>query len=327
MGEAPSVLLAHGPTTGGIGRHVATLASGLRERGCTVAVAAVGRGPEAWRRLRAAAGGVDVIHAHGLTVGWWASLLPHRPPLVVTVHNVVLDDHVAGRRVGLLRLLQARLPARVDAVIATSAAVAAEVGPAVVIPPIGPALSPPARVTRTGRRVVTMGRLHRQKGIDVLVDAVPALRSRVPAVEVTIVGEGPAGAELAARIERLAVGAAVSLVGPTSDPAGVLAGADVVAVPSRWESGPLVVTEALELARPVVATPVGFVPELVDDGVTGRLVPIGDAPALADALAELLLDPVRAEALGAAGCERVARWLDRDAAVDAVLEVYASVRR
>ena len=66
-----------------------------------------------------------MVHAHGLKVGWWASLVPHRPPLVLTVHNVVLDE-VAGRRAPLLRALERRLPSRVDAVIATSPGVAAD---------------------------------------------------------------------------------------------------------------------------------------------------------------------------------------------------------
>jgi UDP-glucose:(heptosyl)LPS alpha-1,3-glucosyltransferase len=119
----------------------------------------------------------------------------------------------------------------------------------------------------------------------------------------------------------------VHVVGPTPDAAGALAAADVVMVASVWESGPLIVTEAMELGRPVVATPVGFVPELVVDGRTGRIVAGGDAGALAAAVADLLLAPEHAAALGEAGRERVSGWLDRGAAVDAVVAVYEAVRR
>jgi glycosyltransferase involved in cell wall biosynthesis len=336
MAEPGTVLLARGPSTGGIGRHVAALAAALPHFGWTATTLAVPSGPGAWPALRRAATSVDVVHAHGLKVGWWASLVPHRPPLVLTVHNVVLDE-VAGRRAPLLRALERRLPSRVDAVIATSPAVAAAVGgSATVIAPFGPRPSPVQdraavrrswAVTDGAPVVAAVGRLHPQKGLDVLLDAVAPLRARVPAVHVVLVGEGPLDGDLRRRIAAEALGACVHLVGPTPDAAGALIAADVVAVPSRWESGPLVVAEALELGRPVVATPVGFVPEMVTDGQTGRLVPPGDAGALAGALADLLEDPAAAAALGAAGQTRVAAWLDRDAAAAAVVAVYERVRR
>ena len=65
--------------------------------------------------------------------------------------------------------------------------------------------------------------------------------------------------------------------GPERQRSDELAVADVVAIPSVWESGPLVLAEALELGRPVVATPVGLVPEVVREGESGRIVPVGDA--------------------------------------------------
>jgi glycosyltransferase involved in cell wall biosynthesis len=87
------------------------------------------------------------------------------------------------------------------------------------------------------------------------------------------------------------------------------------------------VTEALGLGRPVVATPVGFVPELIVDGVTGRLVAPRDACALAGAIVDLLDGPERAAAMAAAGRHRLAAWEDRDGAVAAVVAVYDRVRR
>ena len=142
MGETGTVLLVRGPSTGGIGRHVAALAAALPAYGWTVTTLAVPGDPRAVPAIRRAAAGTDVVHAHGLRLGWWASLVPKRPPLVVTVHNVVLDE-VAGWRAPLLRRLERRLPARADAVIATSAAVAAGLGGrvATVVVPFGPAPS------------------------------------------------------------------------------------------------------------------------------------------------------------------------------------------
>ena len=278
-----------------------------------------------------------MVHAHGLKVGWWATYAPHRPPLVLTVHNVVLDE-VAGWRAPALRRLERHLARRVDAVIATSPAVAAAVGgdAVVVIRPFGP-VPVPARSRAAVRRawgvaddapvVAAVGRLHPQKGLDGLLDATAALARQVPGVRVVLVGQGPLEDHLRRRVAADGLGTVVVLAGATDDAAGALAAADVVAVPSIWESGPLVVAEALELGRPVVATPVGFVPELITDGETGRVVLPGDPEALAAAVADLLEDPYRAGALGAAGRCRVAAWQDRDGAVDAVAAAYQRVRR
>src|SRR5437764_9337895 len=113
MADPGSVLLAHGPSTGGIRRHVDALAHGLLARGWDVTTAPLPAGPAAWRRLRHLSGHVDVVHAHGLRTGWWAALVPRRPPVVVTIHNVVLDD-VAGWKAPVLRHLERMLPRRVD---------------------------------------------------------------------------------------------------------------------------------------------------------------------------------------------------------------------
>jgi glycosyltransferase involved in cell wall biosynthesis len=321
MAEPGSVLLVRGPSAGGIRNHVAALADGLRARGWQVRIA----DPDGGRAIDQR--GVDVVHAHGLRMGWLASLVPRRKPLVVTVHNVVLDD-VAGRAASWQRRLEAALPKRVDAVIATSPAVAGRMGRgAVVIPPVGPA--PVVRHSSAAVRralgvpddvplVVVVARLHRQKGLDTLLDAAPLLAG----THVAIVGQGPQEARLRARIDDEDLGSVVRLAGPSANAADELAAADAVAVPSIWESGPLVLAEAMELGRPVVTTPVGFAPELVEDGVTGRVVPVGDAAALGAALRATLADPADAARMAAAGRERVAAWLDRDGAIDQTIDVY-----
>jgi glycosyltransferase involved in cell wall biosynthesis len=207
---------------------------------------------------------------------------------------------------------------------------------AAVVAPFGPPPAP-AHHRQTVRRawgvpadapvVVAVGRLHPQKGLDVLLDAAPVLAARVPAVHIVLVGEGPLEGHLRRRIAADGLGGRVHVAGPTTDAGAALVAADVVAVPSLWESGPLVAAEALELGRPVVATPTGFVPELIIDGESGRLVPPRDAVALAAALADLLEAPALAAVLGAAGHRRVMAWQDRDAAVAAVVAVYERVRR
>ncbi len=352
-----TVLLLIGPSVGGIRRHVAFLADALEEQGWTVVVAGpessiegmrrprrrvevvpVGMAPwravRAMRKLRRVAAGVDVVHAHGLTAGWCAALARGTPPVVLTVHNVVIPE-TAGRNTALLRALERRLPRRVDAVIATSKAVAERMNKArrapVVIPPVGP--PPVPRRTREAVRawigvdattplVVCLGRLHAQKGLPTLIEAAAILRRSVPDVVVAIVGEGPQAGRLVQLVEQAGLSGTVRILGPSDDGPGELAAADVVVVTSVWESGPLVVAEAMASGKPVVSTPVGFVPALIRDGETGRLVPVGDAQATADALAAVLGDRTSAARMGRAGQLRMAEQLAPAPLVAATIEVY-----
>ncbi len=107
----------------------------------------------------------------------------------------------------------------------------------------------------------------------------------------------------------------------------LLAGCDVLALPSYAEGMPLVVLEAMAQSRPVVASAVGGSPEVVVDGVTGLLVPPGDVHALAAALRGLLADPERARRLGEAGRARVEADFSADVMCRRVLRVYDEVTR
>jgi len=356
---AERVLLLLGPSTGGIRRHVSALAMGLAERGWEVATAGPrgvldglplpsppavvdvpgGIDPRslvrARRQLAELADDVDVVHAHGLRAGWVAALAARHRPLVVTVHNVVLDE-VDGRRAPMLRRVEARLPALCDAVVAVSDEIAERLAPVTppgrlhTVPPVGPR---PVAVRSAGEvraelgvggapLVVTVARLHPQKGLATLLDAAALLVHDVRDVRVVIVGEGPLEAELQARIEALHLDEVVQLAGSRPQAADELAAADVVAVPSVWESGPLVVAEALQLGRPVVATPVGFVPRLLVDGRSARIVPARDPAALAAALADVLRDPAAAAAMAAEGRRAVEAELGPERLVAAIEAVY-----
>ncbi|MCU1378510.1 MAG: glycosyl transferase, group 1 [Acidimicrobiales bacterium] len=264
------------------------------------------------RSLASLVDGVDLVHAHGLKPGWLAASLRPRPRLVVSVHNLVLDE-AAGVSAPFLRLLEGRLPSVSNQTIALSSEVAHRFAGARGVVTIPPAAEPP----RPGRPVaevraaygvgpdeqllVAAARLHPQKDLPMLLDAVDRLRSRLPRVRLLVVGEGPEDAALRARSAELGLEATVTFAGPVASAADELAAADVVVISSRWESGPLVLFEALQLGRPVVTTAVGAAPDVVTDGVTGRLVPVGDPAAFADAVADVLADPVAAHAMGEAG--------------------------
>ncbi|HZI36810.1 MAG TPA: glycosyltransferase family 4 protein, partial [Acidimicrobiia bacterium] len=164
--------------------------------------------------------------------------------------------------------------------------------------------------------VVCIGRLSHQKGQDVLLDAWPSVRRRVPAARLVLVGDGPDRTVLAERARYLE---GVELVGrqPAAEP--WLQAAAVVALPSRYEGLALTVLEAMAAGRSVVAADVEGMREAVGDA--GALVPPDDRTALADALVARLLDPVLAEAEGRRGRERAERshdlrtWGDRLAAL------------
>jgi glycosyltransferase involved in cell wall biosynthesis len=114
-------------------------------------------------------------------------------------------------------------------------------------------------------------------------------------------GAGPQLAELEALHASLASKSRIKLLGYRTDVPLLLAGADIVAVPSVWQDAfPTSVLESLARGMPVVATAVGGIPEMIQNGVTGLLVPPADEAALARALGELLADPARAAKLGAA---------------------------
>lgn len=152
--------------------------------------------------------------------------------------------------------------------------------------------------------VVVVARLDLVKGIDLLVDAWPDVVSRVPAARLVVVGEGPMRDELVATLSAHAVLDSVDFLGYRSDVAHVLHAADVLALPSRSEGMPLAALEGLATGLPVVGHAVGGIPELVVDGLNGRLVP-PEPPRLAAALADVLGDPVQRERLASKARESV----------------------
>ncbi|MGH9286828.1 MAG: glycosyltransferase [Acidimicrobiales bacterium] len=230
------------------------------------------------------------------------STIRSRPPLVTTVHTLVLDES-AGRLAGVLRRFEALLPRHSDRVIAVSQQIAdrfAGVAGAeriVVIPPVSDppeAVRAPAEVRASlgvdleVPLVMCVARLHPQKDLPTFVRAVKHLQVQVPAVRAAIVGEGPDEACVRALVDELGLAEVVVLAGRSPNAADEMAAADVVALSSRGEGNPITLAEAMQLEVPVAATAVGAVPTLVEDGVTGRLVPPGDPAALAAACADLL---------------------------------------
>jgi glycosyltransferase involved in cell wall biosynthesis len=174
------------------------------------------------------------------------------------------------------------------------------------------------------RRVVFAGRVVQPKGAEVLIRAAVEVDA-----EFVICGEGRQLPALRALARRLGIEQQVSFRGwlPASELARELADASVVAIPSLWpEPFGLVGIEALSAGRPVVASDTGGVSDWLQDGVSGLLVPPGEARALARALNELLSDPERQRAMGAAGRDTVAERFSREQHVQALVAAYGAAR-
>ncbi len=170
------------------------------------------------------------------------------------------------------------------------------------------------------------GRLAPEKGQDVALDALAQVIPAIPEVRLLIVGEGRCRAALLAQAERLGIGANVEFCGFHADPRPLMRACDLVLVPSRKEGFGLAAIEAMALARPVVATAVGGIPEVVVDGVTGVLVPAESPTALAAAIQNLLQHPARATAMGQAGHARVAENFDQQRQLQLLREVFFGER-
>ncbi|HEY7371462.1 MAG TPA: glycosyltransferase [Polyangia bacterium] len=171
--------------------------------------------------------------------------------------------------------------------------------------------------------VGSVGRLAREKDYPLLVRAAAPLLG--PEGRLVLVGDGAEAAAIRAEIDARGVAAFASLAGVRHDVARCLAAMDAFALSSRLEGLPLCALEAMAAGLPVVATRVGGLPGLIEDGATGLLVPPGDEQAMGRALASLRADPARARAIGERGRAHVRRLYAKDAMVRRYLDLYVSV--
>jgi glycosyltransferase involved in cell wall biosynthesis len=164
--------------------------------------------------------------------------------------------------------------------------------------------------------VLYAGKLSLGKGTPVLVEAMDVVRRAVPRTVFVFAGKGDL---------RVPPADDVRVLGsiPQGELFALYRAADVVVVPSTWPE-PLsrVLLEAMRLGRPIVATAVGGTPEVVEDGVTGLLVPGRDPRALGEAISGLLQDPERRQRMGAEAARRLERVFDEERVIDALLDAY-----
>jgi glycosyltransferase involved in cell wall biosynthesis len=276
---------------------------------------------------------VTVLHAHGLRAGLVAALArPSSTPLVVTWHNPVLGNGVRERALRVAERVVARsanvtlgasedLVARATALGARDARLGPVAAPALPVSPGGAELVR-AELEAVGRPlIVSVGRLHPQKGYHTFIAAAAHWRRLDPKPVVVIAGTGPAYRQLAAQI--LSTRAPVTLLGHRDDVGDLLAAADLAVVSSAWEARQLFAQEALRSGTPLVATRVGGLPDLVGDAAC--LVPPDDVDALDDAVRTLLGDEDMRARYAAAGIARAATWPTESQTVELVRAVYADL--
>lgn len=170
----------------------------------------------------------------------------------------------------------------------------------------------------------TVGRLEREKGLDVLVAAMAQLSGEA---RLLIGGDGLQRQALETQVKSLQLDDLVSLTGFVPDVAAFLSRIGLFVLASRTEGLGLVVVEAMAAGRPVVATRVGGVPEVVADGETGILVPPEDPAALAAAIRRVLGDPALAARMGQAGRERVRQHFSAERMAEQTAALYAELIR
>ncbi len=306
---------------GGAERHVVDLATALRDRGNDVGVACSAAGPLAEelraRRIRLhvlAPSCVkrrtslryahelrrlvrrerpDVVHAHLYASGVAAAFAT----FVTGIPLVVTEQTEAPWRSARARLTSRFVYRRAAAVIAVSNAIRDVLLTRYGVPAervrivrnsVRP--MPAASVARNGPTVGAIARLHPEKGLTFLLDAAPRIAALVPDVRFVIVGEGPLRDELEAHAARTGIADRIRFEGGRDDARELIAGFDVLALPSISEGTPLTIVEAMLAEIPVVASAVGGIPEQIEDRRTGFLVPPCDAESLATATVAALTD-------------------------------------
>jgi glycosyltransferase involved in cell wall biosynthesis len=171
-------------------------------------------------------------------------------------------------------------------------------------------------------RLLCIGRLIPVKGHLVLLRALAQARARERDLVLEIAGQGPLEPALKAYAKELGLSGAVRFLGYVSPIQAAIEGAAAVVVPSLGEGFGMVALEAMERGRPVIASDVGGLPEIVADGETGFVVPAGDAEALADAMVALASDLPRAGAMGEAGRRRALESFTQERSTQGIERLY-----
>ncbi|MBK8019088.1 MAG: glycosyltransferase family 4 protein [Betaproteobacteria bacterium] len=282
----------------------------------------------------------DIVHAHG-TGGYVAAAQESGIPTVLTVHGIRFREVVLfGGIVGWLRQVatirqERRVLARARFVFVIADYVGKTIAPmshakqfAIANPVADKYFA--METTDRNRTVLSVAAVQPRKGIIHLVEAMALVRRKVPDARLKLIGKlliPEYGKQVQDRIAELGLTDCVEMVGFVTDEElqQAFTGCSVFALCSVEESSPVSIAEAMTLGKPVVATAVGGVPDLVADGATGHLVKFGDVQAIADALTAVLADDDLRARMGAAAKARAHRDFRPAAAAERTIAVYRQV--
>jgi glycosyltransferase involved in cell wall biosynthesis len=286
----------------------------------------------------------DILHAHMFGSNVWGSIIGRAcgvPVIIAHEHNwsysgnrlrIAVDRHLIGRAATLLvavsdanrqRMVSLeRIPPEKIVVLPTAYVPSPEVSSTDLFSELG--------LSRESPLVGTAAVLRQEKALEILLEAHARVARRFDRAQLVIAGDGPCRAELERRARELGIAGRVHFLGFRADVDSILQALDLGVLSSDWEGMPLFVCECMAAGTALVATAVGGVPEIVQDGRTGVLVPPRDPVALADAIASLLSDADRRTRLAAAASGRIGEFsIDAGAARFAALydELVGSARR
>lgn len=161
------------------------------------------------------------------------------------------------------------------------------------------------------------------KGHTYFIDAAREVLRKIPEATFYIVGDGPEEARLKALLDRIDLTARVQMLGYQADVRAILGRLDIVVLTSYANEGvPQSLLQAMAMGKPVIGTAVGGIPEVIEDGVNGYLIPPRDADSCAERIVELVRQPVRRAEMGKAGRARVEKEFSFDRMLDQVEAVY-----
>ena len=171
----------------------------------------------------------------------------------------------------------------------------------------------------------TVGNLSHKKGLPYFMEAIPEILRAFPETRFLLVGQGPLEKEMKERAAQIPRHKQIIFTGARADVPDLIGAMDIFVLASLFEGLPNVLLEAMSLAKPVVATEVGGIPELVDSAVDGVLVPPKESYALAEAVLSLLKNPAKAQALGERGREKIRKDFVLERMIDQYEELYLSL--
>ena len=173
-----------------------------------------------------------------------------------------------------------------------------------------------------GPKIGFVGRIIRRKGLQYLVEAAPRILARVPEARFIVIGDGPRRRKIERQVNAAGLASSFVFLGYQQDTTAFYAAFDVIVVPSTFEPFGLVTIEAMATGRPVVASAVDGIAEIIEDNISGLLTPPGDSRQLADKILRLLLDPQLAADIGDRARVRVTDFFSTQAACRQIVELY-----